>query len=71
MHLTPPDAAGRVAAYAFRDGHLMAVETLNWPAEHLAARRLMDQRVLISPADLTGTSLAALTRSRRAAAAAS
>jgi len=71
VHLTPPDAAGRVAAYAFRDGHLVAVETLNWPAEHLAARRLMDQRVLISPADLAGTSLAALTRSRRAAAAAS
>jgi 3-phenylpropionate/trans-cinnamate dioxygenase ferredoxin reductase subunit len=66
VQLMPPDAAGRAAAYAFRDGQLVAVETLNWSAEHLAARRLMDQRVPISPGDLADTNLAALARSRRA-----
>ena len=70
VQLLPPDAAGRAAAYAFRDGRLVAVETLNWPAEHLAARRLMDQRVPVSPGDLADTNLAGLARSRRAKAAA-
>ena len=45
----------------------MAVETLNWPAEHLAARRLLEGRTPVSAADLAGTTLGALARARRTA----
>ena len=61
------DSPERLAAYAFRDGLLVAVETLNWPAEHLAARRLLERRTPVSAADLAGTTLGALTRAARAA----
>jgi len=63
------DRPDRWCAYAFRAGSLVAVETLNWPAEHLAARRLLERRVPVSPADLTGTTLAALARAARTPAA--
>lgn len=59
------DTPERLAAYAFRDERLVAVETLNWPAEHLAARRLLQQDVPVSPADLSATTLGALARARR------
>ncbi|GAB3002537.1 FAD-dependent oxidoreductase [Streptomyces pseudoechinosporeus] len=59
------DTPERLAAYAFRDERLVAVETLNWPAEHLAARRLLQQDPPVSPADLAGSTLGALARARR------
>ncbi|MDX3130076.1 FAD-dependent oxidoreductase [Streptomyces europaeiscabiei] len=61
------DSPERLAAYAFRDGLLVAVETLNWPAEHLAARRLLERRTPVSAAELAGTTLGTLARARRAA----
>ncbi|MFJ8105730.1 NAD(P)/FAD-dependent oxidoreductase [Streptomyces sp. NPDC096132] len=67
VRLTVGDAPERLAAYAFRDGLLVAVETLNWPAEHLAARRLLERRTPVSAADLAGTTLGSLARARRAA----
>ena len=59
------DRPDRWCAYAFRAGSLVAVETLNWPAEHLAARRLLERRVPVSPAELTDTTLTALARAAR------
>ncbi|TLS43810.1 pyridine nucleotide-disulfide oxidoreductase [Streptomyces montanus] len=67
VRLAVGDSPERLAAYAFRDGLLVAVETLNWPAEHLAARRLLERRTPVTAADLTGTTLGALARARRAA----
>ena len=67
VHLVPGDTAERLAAYAFRDALLVAVETLNWPAEHLAARRMLERRTPVSAADLAGTTLGALARAARTA----
>ncbi|WP_133917391.1 NAD(P)/FAD-dependent oxidoreductase [Streptomyces sp. NBC_00582] len=66
VRLTAGDSPERLAAYAFRDGLLVAVETLNWPAEHLAARRLLAHGTPVTAADLAGTTLGALARARRA-----
>ncbi|GKQ40767.1 NAD(P)/FAD-dependent oxidoreductase, partial [Streptomyces sp. A012304] len=67
VRVVPGDSPGRLAAYAFRDGRLVAVETLNWPAEHLAARRLLEQQAPVSATDVTGSTLGALARARRGA----
>ncbi|MET9501962.1 FAD-dependent oxidoreductase [Streptomyces sp. NPDC006622] len=67
VRLVPGDSPERLAGYAFRDGLLVAVETLNWPAEHLAARRLLERRTPVLAGDLAGTTLGALSRARRAA----
>ncbi|GGW51464.1 FAD-dependent oxidoreductase [Streptomyces caelestis] len=67
VRLVPGDSPERLAGYAFRDGLLVAVETLNWPAEHLAARRLLERRTPILAGDLAGPTLGALARARRAA----
>lgn len=67
VHLVPGDAPERLAAYAFRDDLLVAVETLNWPAEHLAGRRMLERRTPVSAADLAGTTLGALARAARTA----
>jgi 3-phenylpropionate/trans-cinnamate dioxygenase ferredoxin reductase subunit len=67
VYLATGGSPERLAAYAFRDDRLVAVETLNWPAEHLAARRLLEQDAPVCAADLTGSTLGALTRARRAA----
>ncbi|MGW0371949.1 NAD(P)/FAD-dependent oxidoreductase [Streptomyces coeruleorubidus] len=66
VRLVPGDSPERLAGYAFRDGLLVAVETLNWPAEHLAARRLLERRTPVLAGDLAGTTLGALARARRA-----
>ncbi|MFE7903012.1 NAD(P)/FAD-dependent oxidoreductase [Streptomyces sp. NPDC057424] len=66
VRLVPGDSPERLAAYAFRDDRLVAVETLNWPAEHLAARRLLERGTPVSNGDLAGTTLGALARARRA-----
>ncbi|MFJ9634586.1 NAD(P)/FAD-dependent oxidoreductase [Streptomyces sp. NPDC101175] len=65
VRVVPGDTAERLAAYAFRDGRLVAVETLNWPAEHLAARRTLQRGTPVSTADLAGTTLNALLRAGR------
>ncbi|MFF7888444.1 oxidoreductase C-terminal domain-containing protein [Streptomyces sp. NPDC007896] len=67
VRLVPGDSPERLAAYAFRADRLVAVETLNWPAEHLAARRLLERRTPVCVDDLAGTTLGALARARRAA----
>ncbi|MER6561578.1 FAD-dependent oxidoreductase [Streptomyces sp. NPDC001027] len=67
VRVAPGDAAERLVAYSFRDDLLVAVETLNWPAEHLAARRMLERRTPISAADLAGTTLGALARAGRTA----
>ncbi|MEW2398268.1 FAD-dependent oxidoreductase [Streptomyces sp. NPDC046862] len=67
MLVVPGDSPERLAAYAFRDDRLVAVETLNWPAEHLAARRLLERSAPVSVADLAGSTLGALARARRSA----
>ncbi|MFJ2115552.1 NAD(P)/FAD-dependent oxidoreductase [Streptomyces sp. NPDC087850] len=66
VRVMPGGSPERLAAYAFRDERLVAVETLNWPAEHLAARRLLERRTRIGAADLAGTTLGALARAQRA-----
>ncbi|MEU4222803.1 FAD-dependent oxidoreductase [Nonomuraea sp. NPDC026600] len=68
VHVLSGESPERLAAYAFRDDRLVAVETLNWPAEHLAARRLLERGGPVSPADLAGSTLGVLARARRAAA---
>ena len=67
VRVVPGDAADRLAAYAFRDDRLVAVETLNWPAEHLAARRLLDRPAPVRAADLEGSTLGSLARAGRTA----
>ncbi|MEV7392998.1 FAD-dependent oxidoreductase [Streptomyces sp. NPDC091215] len=67
VRVAPGDTAERLAAYAFRDDLLVAVETLNWPAEHLAARRTLQRGTPVSAADLSGTTLGALARAGRTA----
>jgi 3-phenylpropionate/trans-cinnamate dioxygenase ferredoxin reductase component len=65
VRVVPGDTPDRLAAFAFRDERLVAVETLNWPAEHLAARRLLQQDLPVTPADLAESTLGALARARR------
>ncbi|MET8983384.1 FAD-dependent oxidoreductase [Streptomyces sp. NPDC004539] len=67
VRVVPSDTPEKLAAYAFRDDRLVAVETLNWPAEHLAARRLLEQETPVCSADLAGATLGALARARRKA----
>lgn len=46
------DPAGvSCANFCFRGGRLLAVETLNRPADHMAARRLLAQHVALTPAE--------------------
>ncbi|WP_329222810.1 FAD-dependent oxidoreductase [Streptomyces sp. NBC_01485] len=67
VRLVAGDTPGRLAAYAFRGGRLAAVETLDWPAEHLAARRLLERETPVLADELTDTTLGGLARARRAA----
>jgi 3-phenylpropionate/trans-cinnamate dioxygenase ferredoxin reductase component len=44
------DPAGtNCAVFCFRDGQLLGVETVNRPADHMVARRLLSNRVPVSP----------------------
>ncbi len=43
-----PDAGG-FSVFCFRAGRLLAVESLNRPAEHMLARKLLAQRAAVSP----------------------
>ncbi|MET9819500.1 oxidoreductase C-terminal domain-containing protein [Streptomyces sp. NPDC006355] len=42
-------ASGRFSLLAFRHGRLTAVESVNHPADHMAARRLLAAGVALSP----------------------
>jgi 3-phenylpropionate/trans-cinnamate dioxygenase ferredoxin reductase subunit len=45
------DVSGtRCAAFCFRQGRLLGVETVNRPADHMVARRLIGQHVSLTPA---------------------
>jgi 3-phenylpropionate/trans-cinnamate dioxygenase ferredoxin reductase component len=44
-------AAGKFSVFCYRNGELAAVESVNHPADHMAARRLLGQARSISPAD--------------------
>ncbi|MET1065281.1 MAG: FAD-dependent oxidoreductase [Arthrobacter sp.] len=44
-------AADRFSVFCYRNGHLAAVESVNSPGDHMAARRLLAQRRSISPAE--------------------
>lgn len=61
------DDTGRHVAYATRDGHLVAVETLDWAAEHLAARRVLSSDEQIPTAVIHKSTLSDLLRARRSA----
>ncbi|WGW11411.1 FAD-dependent oxidoreductase [Saxibacter everestensis] len=43
-------ATGKFSVFCFRDGELAAVESVNQPADHMAARRLLGQRRSLSTA---------------------
>ena len=44
-------ASGSFSVFCYRDGELAAVESVNRPADHMAARRLLTQGRSISPQD--------------------
>ncbi|MBB6627810.1 FAD-dependent oxidoreductase [Nocardioides sp. KIGAM211] len=61
------DGTGRHVVYATRDGHVVAVETLDWAAEHLAARRVLSSDEHIPTAVIQKSTLSDLLRARRSA----
>lgn len=46
------------SAYYFRAGHLIAVDSLNRPQDHMQARRLLDQRISPTPAQVADEAFA-------------
>jgi 3-phenylpropionate/trans-cinnamate dioxygenase ferredoxin reductase subunit len=44
-------AAGKFSVFCYRNGELAAVESINHPADHMAARRLLSRGRSISPQD--------------------
>ncbi|OLT04717.1 pyridine nucleotide-disulfide oxidoreductase [Kocuria sp. CNJ-770] len=49
--------AGKFSVYCFRDGALVAVESVNRPADHMAARKLIDGRMPLTPAQAADPAL--------------
>jgi 3-phenylpropionate/trans-cinnamate dioxygenase ferredoxin reductase subunit len=45
------------SVFCFRDGRLLGVETVNRPADHMAARRLIGNHVALSPAQAADESV--------------
>jgi len=58
------DPADRFSVFLYRTGRLIAVESVNAPADHLAARRLIEKGITVPPelAKDPQTDLKALTR---------
>lgn len=54
----PEQKEGRLAVYCFHEGKLCAVETVNSPAEHLAARTAIKRGIRITPADVVAEGFA-------------
>ena len=48
---------GRFGLYYFKAGRLIAVDTVNRPADHLLARRLIAQRMALTPAQASDESI--------------
>lgn len=46
-------AGGKFSIYCFRNGDLVGVESVNSPADHMAARRLLDQKLPLTPEQIT------------------
>ena len=44
------------SVYLFREGRLVCVESLNRPADHMLARRLLTSRVAVTPLQAADTS---------------
>ncbi|MEO5318186.1 FAD-dependent oxidoreductase [Arthrobacter sp. CC3] len=42
-------ATGKFSVYCFRDGQLTGVESVNSPAEHMAARKVLEQQLPLTP----------------------
>ncbi|SDL16429.1 NAD(P)/FAD-dependent oxidoreductase [Arthrobacter sp. ok362] len=42
-------ASGKFSVYCFRDGRLTGVESVNSPSEHMAARKVLEQRLPLTP----------------------
>jgi 3-phenylpropionate/trans-cinnamate dioxygenase ferredoxin reductase component len=42
-------ATDKFSVFCFRNGTLAAVESVNHPADHMAARRLLGQRLPLTP----------------------
>jgi len=51
-------AAGKFSAFYYRAGRLVAVDSINQPAEHMTARKLLDKGVSPSPAQAADTAFA-------------
>ena len=49
--------SGRFGLYYFKAGRLIAVDTVNRPADHLLARRLIAQRTALTPAQASDESI--------------
>ncbi|MDJ0466230.1 oxidoreductase C-terminal domain-containing protein [Streptomyces sp. H27-C3] len=52
------DAGGAFSVLLFRDGRLVAVESVNRPADHMAARRLLANGCGLSPEEAAGEGFA-------------
>jgi 3-phenylpropionate/trans-cinnamate dioxygenase ferredoxin reductase subunit len=52
------DPAGTsCSVFCFRQGRLLGVETVNRPADHMAARRLIGNHIALSPAQAADESV--------------
>ncbi|MFE7629529.1 NAD(P)/FAD-dependent oxidoreductase [Kocuria sp. NPDC057446] len=49
--------AGKFSVFCFRQGHLVAVESINRPADHMTARKLIHGRVPLTPAQAADPAL--------------
>ncbi|HEV7418013.1 MAG TPA: FAD-dependent oxidoreductase [Tianweitania sediminis] len=51
--VTGDRAAGAFSVYCFRHGRLLGVESVNKPADHVAARRILERGLLLSPDEVS------------------
>ena len=51
-------AGGKFSAFYFRQGRLIAADSVNHPGEHLHARKLLDQGLSPLPAQLADAAIA-------------
>ncbi|MCX6497491.1 MAG: hypothetical protein NTU93_01655 [Arthrobacter sp.] len=60
-------ASGKFSIFCYRNGELAAVESVNHPADHMAARRLLSQGRSLTPADAADPGFDFKTHSREVA----
>ena len=51
-HEVVPRGEGKLCVFCFREGRLVGLETVNAPADHMAARKLLAARTDVTPAEL-------------------